>query len=79
MGLNAHILVQGPVHTELLAIAMQKWIENLAKEWVEYLFLAMPAKNAMANAQCERILNLTKGLFCLFSLTKHQNMKVYKY
>ena len=33
--------VLGPVHTELLAIAlaMQKWVENFAKEWVEYPFL----------------------------------------
>ena len=33
---------------------MQKWVENLAKEWVEYPFLAMPANTtAIANAQCE--------------------------
>ena len=31
-----------------LALAMQKWVDNLAKEWVEYLFLAMAA-----SAQCE--------------------------
>ena len=43
------------IHTELLATAlesaMQTWVENFAKEWVEYLFLAIPAN---ANAQCER-------------------------
>ena len=45
------------VHTELLAIAlaMQKWVEIFAKEWVP--FLAMPATaNSIANAQCERTL-----------------------
>ena len=31
------------IHTELLAIAMQKWVEIFAKEWVEYPFLAMSA------------------------------------
>ena len=29
--------------------------KDLAKEWVEYPFLAMPA-NAIANGQCERTL-----------------------
>ena len=52
------------VHTELLAIvsalAKQKWVENFAKEWVEYpSFLAMPANaNSIANAQGEPILTL---------------------
>ena len=53
------------VHTELLAIAialalaMQKWVENFAKEWVQYPFLAMPAKaNSIGNAQYERTINL---------------------
>ena len=45
----------GPVHTELLAIAMQKWVENVAKELVEYPFLEMSANG---NAQCERTLTL---------------------
>ena len=41
----------GPVHTELLAIAMQKLVENFVKEWVKYPFLAMPANAiAIANA-----------------------------
>ena len=44
----------GPVYTEFLAITMQKWVENFAKEWVDP-FLAMPA-----NAQCERTLTLLK-------------------
>ena len=36
---------------------MQKWVENFAKEWVEYLFLAMAANaNAIAISQCERTL-----------------------
>ena len=34
---------------------MQKLVENFAKEWVEYPFLAMPAN---AIAQCERILRV---------------------
>ena len=47
------------IHTELLAIAlalaMQKWVKNFAKD--EYPFLAMPANaDSIANAQCERIL-----------------------
>ena len=30
---------------------MQKWVENFAKEWIEYPFLAMPANNnSIANA-----------------------------
>ena len=45
------------VHTKLLAMAMQKWVKNFAKEYVQYPFLAMPANpNSIANAQCERIL-----------------------
>ena len=56
----------GPIDTELLAIAlalaMQKWVENFAKEWVEYPFLAMPADaNTIANAQYERTLTLLLG------------------
>ena len=36
---------------------MQKWLENFAKEWVEYPFLVMPTNaNSIANAQCERTL-----------------------
>ena len=51
------------VHTELLAMAlvlvMQKWVENFAKEWVEYPFLATPTNvNSIANVQCERTLKL---------------------
>ena len=38
---------------------MQKWVENFAKAWVEYPFLAMPAKaNSITYAQCERTLRL---------------------
>ena len=49
--------VLSSVHTELLAIAMQKWMENFAKEWVEYPFLAMPANaHSITSAQCERTL-----------------------
>ena len=45
------------VYIQLLAIAIQKWVENLATEWVKYPFLAMPANpNSIANAQCERTL-----------------------
>ena len=34
---------------------MQRWVDNFAREWVEYPFLAMPANtNAIANVQCER-------------------------
>ena len=45
------------VHTELLAIAMQKWVENFAKEPIKHPFLAMPANtHSIANAQCEWIL-----------------------
>ena len=37
---------------------MQKWVENFAKEWVEYPFLAMPTNaNSIANAQCEQTLS----------------------
>ena len=44
----------GPVHTELLATAMQKWMENFTKECVEYPFLAMPTNaNDIAYIQCE--------------------------
>ena len=46
------------VHTELLAIAMQKWVENFAKE-----FLAMPA-----NAQYERTFTLRRRY--RFALTR---------
>ena len=47
------------VHIELLAIAMQNWVENFAKAWVEYPFLAMPDNvNSIAYAQCERTLRL---------------------
>ena len=47
------------VHTELLVIAtvlaltMQKWVDNFAKKWVQYSFLAILAN---ANAQCEKTL-----------------------
>ena len=48
LGLNAAL---SSVHTELLPIAMQKWLENFAKEWVEYPFLAIPANvNGISNA-----------------------------
>ena len=51
----------GPVYTDLLAkslaLVMQKWLENFAKEWVEYPFFAMPANtNNIANVRCERTL-----------------------
>ena len=54
---------------------MQKWVENFAKDWIEYTFLAMPANaNSIANTQCERNLrvklhNLGKTLmsYCLYS------------
>ena len=46
------------IHTELLvivlALVMQKWVENVANEWVEYPFLAMSSNaNSITNAQCE--------------------------
>ena len=49
------------VYTELLVIAMQKWLENFAEEWVEYPFFAMNANaNDIANPQCEQTLILKK-------------------
>ena len=49
-----------------LALAIQKWVENFAKEWVEYPFLAMPAKaNDVANAQYERTLSNNPSIFSL--------------
>ena len=34
---------------------MQKWVENVVKDWVEYPFLTMPANaNIIANDQCGR-------------------------
>ena len=43
--------VLGPVHTNLLAktlvLAIQKWVENFAKEWIEYPFLAIPANTPL--------------------------------
>ena len=43
--------------TTVLELAMRKWMENFAKKWVQYPFLAMPANaNSIANAQCERTL-----------------------
>ena len=58
------------VHTELFAIAMQKWVANFAKEWVEYPLLAMLANaNSIANAQCERTLTLSTHLGLLDSFT----------
>ena len=61
---TCHIL--SSVHTELLAIAlalaMQEWVENVAKECVEYPFLVMPSNaNSIANAQCERTLTLSQS------------------
>ena len=45
------------VHTELLAIAMQNWVENFAKDLVEYPFFAMYTNaNSIANVQWERTL-----------------------
>ena len=59
------------VHTELLAItlalAMQNWGENFAKEWVKYRFLAMPANaNSIANVQREWILRPCSHLVQIF-------------
>ena len=57
------------VHTDLLAIAlalaMQTWVENFAKEWVEYPFSAMPANaNSITNTQCEWTLTLSFRHLC---------------
>ena len=50
-----------PIYTELLAIAMEKWLENFTKEWVEYPFFAIPANaNDIAHTQCEQTLTLKK-------------------
>ena len=50
--LKRKVIVLGPVHSELLAmaLAMRKLVKNFANEWA---FLAMPA-----NGQCERTLRI---------------------
>ena len=57
---------------------MQKWVENVAKEWVEYPFLVMPTNaNASRTLSVNEPLLFHKAVSKPVDLTKH--LKNYHY